>query len=390
MNPPANLAAQFAGLRVVLAHDWLTGMRGGEKVLEALCGLFPHAPIYTLLHIKGSVSHVIEGHEIQTSFIQKMPLAAKRYRHYLPLFPLAIEKLKLPACDLVISSSHCVAKAVIPPKGARHVSYLHTPMRYVWDLYDTYFGQGRGGLAGRVMPWVRPRLQKWDVRTCGRVHHFLANSAHVADRIRRHYNRQAKVIHPPVDTARFKPASKVEDYYLVVSALVPYKRIDLAVKACSAGGRRLKVVGLGPELARLKTLAGPRVEFLGWQPDEALPALYAGARAFLFPGEEDFGITPVESMAAGRPVVALGRGGALETVVGLDDQKGRPPTGIFFFEQSERALADAMARLEKSLDAFDQNALAARAAQFDTGIFLERISSYLQQIIRKNSPVDQD
>jgi len=388
VNQSDNLAAEFAGLRVVLVHDWLTGMRGGEKVLEAFCRLFPQAPIYTLLHIKGSVNQLIEGHEIRTSFIQKMPFAAKRYRHYLPLFPLAIERLKLPACDLLISSSHCVAKGIIPPTGALHVSYLHTPMRYVWDLYDTYFGKGRGGLAGRVMPWVRPRLQNWDVRTCGRVHHFLANSAHVADRIRRHYQRQAEVIHPPVDTARFKPASEVGDYYLVLSALVPYKRIDLAVQACTASGRRLKVVGLGPELANLKSLAGPTIEFLGWQPDEALPALYAGARAFLFPGEEDFGITPVESMAAGRPVVAFGRGGALETVVGPDDPQGRPPTGIFFFEQNEKALEEALTKLEKKQDIFDPLALAARAAQFDTGIFLKRISSYLQEVIGKNSPVD--
>ena len=381
MSTSKNTGKGLADLRVVLVHDWLTGMRGGEKVLEAFCTLFPRAPIYTLLHIKGSVSPLIEGREIRTSFLQKMPLASTRYRHYLPLFPRAVESLDLPPCDLVLSTSHCVAKGVIPPAGAVHVSYLHTPMRYVWDMYDAYFGKGRGGLASLVMPWVRPYLQRWDVRTTDRAHHLLANSSHVADRIKRHYGRRAAVIHPPVDTARFKPSSEVEDYYLVISALVPYKRIDLAVRACTAGNKRLKVVGTGPETASLKAMAGPTVEFLGWQLDEALPELYAKARAFIFPGEEDFGITPVEAMASGRPVLAFGRGGALETVVGIDDPPKRPATGIFFYEQTEQDLLKAMHRMESMAESFDGQALAARAARFDTSIFIKHISSYLQEVM---------
>ncbi len=368
-------------LRVVLVHDWLTGMRGGEKVLEAFCRLFPQAPLFTLLHLPGSVSRLIEDRPITTSFIQKMPLAASRYRYYLPLFPRAVESLRLPPCDLVLSSSHCVAKGVRPPAGALHVSYLHTPMRYVWDMYEAYFGKGRGGLAGRVMPLVRPYLQRWDVASSSRVDRFLANSAHVAGRIRRHYRRKARVIHPPVEVQRFSPSPEVEDYYLVVSALVPYKRVELAVRACRRLKRRLLVVGKGPELERLRGLGGGGVEFLGWQPDQALPGLYARARALLFPGEEDFGITPVESMAAGRPVVAYGKGGALETVVPLDDPQGRHPTGVFFAEQSVESLCAAMEELEANLERFQPLQLARHAAGFSGERFLARMREFLVEFL---------
>jgi glycosyltransferase involved in cell wall biosynthesis len=379
MSPAS--ANALPGLRAVLVHDWLTGMRGGEKVLEAFCNLFPDAPIHTLLHLKGKVSPLIESHPIRTSFLQRMPLAAKRYRHYLPLFPRAAESLKLPPADLVLSSSHCVAKGVKAPPGATHVSYVHTPMRYVWDLYEDYFGPGRGGLARWVMPFFRGGLQRWDVRTAASVDHFIANSAHVAQRIKRHYGRDSTVIHPPVEAERFAPVEEPEDYYLVLSALAPYKRVDLAVRACTRLGYRLKVAGTGPEEARLKELAGPKVEFLGWQPDEALPELYAKARAFIFPGEEDFGITPLESMASGRPVVAFGKGGALETVMGTGGTEGRPATGRFFYEQSEDALAAALQEVEAELDSFDPGALARHAAGFGTPVFMERIAEFITGIM---------
>jgi glycosyltransferase involved in cell wall biosynthesis len=367
-------------LRAVLVHDWLTGMRGGEKVLEAFCNLFPAAPIFTLLHLPGKVSPFIESHPIHTSFLQRMPLAAKRYRHYLPLFPRAVRSLELPGADLVLSSSHCVAKGVKVPPGAVHVSYVHTPMRYVWDMYDAYFGPGRGGLARWVMPFFRGGLQRWDVRTAASVDHFIANSAHVAERIKRHYGREAEVIHPPVEAKRFAPVEEPEDYYLVLSALAPYKRVDLAVEACSKLGYRLKVVGVGTEEARLKEMAGPTVEFLGWQPDEALPELYAKARAFIFPGEEDFGITPLESMASGRPVVAYGKGGALETVVTAGESSGRPATGCFFYEQKADALITALRDMESELDSFDPLGLARHAAGFDTAVFIQRIEAYLKGV----------
>ena len=378
---PYPLPPALRGARVVLVHDWLTGMRGGEKVLEALCRLFPQAPLYTLLHVPGSVSSLIEQRPIRTSFVQSLPLARRRYRHYLPIFPRAMESLRLPPCDLVLSTSHCVAKAVRPPRGAVHVSYLHTPMRYIWDMYSDYFGPGRGGAARYVMPLLRRPLQRWDVETCGRVHHFLANSRHVARRIQRHYQREAQVIHPPVDAGRFAPSAQVEDYYLVASALVPYKRVDLAIEACTKTGRRLLVVGSGPELERLKAMAGPTVEFLGWVSDEHLAGLYARARAFLFPGEEDFGITPLESMASGRPVIAYAKGGALETVVAPDDPAGRPATGIFFNRQDAGALLAALEEFEAALERFDPQALAAHAAGFDTEVFIEKITAYLAQAL---------
>ncbi|MCF8033526.1 MAG: glycosyltransferase [Desulfarculaceae bacterium] len=370
----------LAGARVVLVHDWLTGMRGGEKVLEALCRLFPEAPLYTLLHLPGSVSPLIENRPIHTSFVQKMPFAARRYRHYLPLFPRAMERLAMPPCDLVLSTSHCVAKAASPPPGAMHVSYLHTPMRYVWDMYPEYFGPGRGGAARYVMPLLRRGMQRWDVATCGRVDHFIANSRHVARRIRRNYGRGAEVIPPPVEAGRFAPTAQVQGYYLVVSALVPYKRVDLAVEACTKARKRLKVVGRGPEEARLKAMAGPTVEFLGWVGDEHLADLYARAKAFLFPGEEDFGITPLESMASGRPVIAYARGGALETVVGLDDSQGRAPTGLFFHQQDAEALRAAMDQLEDALERFDAQELAGHAAGFDTARFMERMAAHLEDL----------
>lgn len=376
-------AGALSGLKVALVHDWLTGMRGGEKVLESFCRFFPRAELYTLLHLPGSVSPLIEDRPIHTSFVQHLPLKATRYRYYLPLFPQAAESLKIAPCDLVLSTSHCVAKGVHPPQGALHVSYLHTPMRYVWEMYEQYFGKGRGGLARWVMPFVRPYLQHWDLASSDRVDHFLANSAHVAARIQRYYVREAKVIHPPVEVGRFSPAPRPDDYYLVLSALVPYKRVDLAVAACSQSGRRLKVVGKGSELERLKRRAGETVEFLGWRDDQAVAGLYARARALIFPGEEDFGITPVESMAAGRPVAAFAKGGALETVVGLDDPQGRPATGVFFAEQTPESLLAALDELETRQGEFDPAALAQHAAAFSEERFRGQIQDYLTELLLK-------
>ncbi len=372
----------MSSLKVVLVHDWLTGMRGGEKVLECFCRLFPKAPLFTLLHLPGSVSPLIEDRRIVTSFIQHMPCKETRYRYYLPLFPMAARAMKLPECDLVLSSSHCVAKGVKKPKGSVHISYLHTPMRYVWDMYDSYFGPDSSGIAKYIMPLLRGQLQRWDVRTAKDVDYFLANSEHVAKRIKRYYGREAEVVHPPLELGRFGPLDEVEDYYLVLSALVPYKRVDLAIQACKKLGRRLKVVGKGPEMEYLKTLAGDEVEFLGWQPDEALPELYAKARAFIFPGEEDFGITPLESMASGRPVVALSRGGALETVVGLEDAQGRTPTGVFFGEQSLDALAGAMQVLETNMDEFEPAELHAHAQTFGQPFFMQ----HMEEVISRAAP----
>ncbi|MEO5618757.1 MAG: glycosyltransferase [Candidatus Eisenbacteria bacterium] len=345
-------------MRVALVHDWLTGMRGGEKVLERLCLLFPDAPVYTLLWNRGSVSGTIESHRIRTSFLQHLPDAGRRYRWFLPLFPRAIESLRLDPADVVISTSHAAAKSVIPPAGAFHLSYLHTPMRYIWELEHEYFPPGR-------FPWplswyVRAtcaRLRRWDVATADRAHAMLANSAHVASRIARHYGRNAEVVHPPVDLERFTPREGPREYYLLAGAMAPYKNGELAVAACERLGRRLIVVGTGPEERKLRALAGGQVEFRGWVSDPEMAELYSGARGLLFPGEEDFGIIPVEAMASGCPVVALARGGALETV-----GRGAPaealnrvaqggvgivPGGALFGEPSVESLIAAIRLIEE-------------------------------------------
>jgi glycosyltransferase involved in cell wall biosynthesis len=322
---------------VVLVHDWLTGMRGGEKVLESLCRLFPHADLLTLVHVKGTVSPTIENRRIRTSFVQTFPLPGRLYRHYLPFYPSAIECFDLDDVDLVVSTSHCAAKSVVPTGRATHICYCHSPMRYAWDQFDAYFGRERVGpvghaLARPVMAW----LARWDRATAHRVTHFVANSQFVAGRIARYYNRAASVVHPPVDIAFFTPGDgPPASYFLVVSALVPYKRVDVAIQAAGRLGVPLKVVGSGPDLARLQGLGGASVEFLGHVDDASLRDLYRHARALVLPAEEDFGIAPVESLACGRPVVALGRGGALETI-----ENGR--TGQLVSDQTAEAFADAM------------------------------------------------
>jgi glycosyltransferase involved in cell wall biosynthesis len=367
------------GRRVALVHDWLTGMRGGERCLEVFCELFPDADLFTLLHVPGSVSPVIERRRIVTSFIQRLPRAAERYRYYLPLFPAAMRAFDFSSYDLVLSSSHAVAKAARPRRGAPHVCYCYTPMRYVWDLYDDYFGE-RAPLAARVaMPAVAAALRRWDRRTSARVDRFVAISHFVAGRIRRVWNRDAAVIHPPVDVARYAIVEDApHDYYLVVSALVPYKRVDLAVAAATRMQRRLLVVGSGPEARRLAANAGPSVEFLGWRSDDEIAGLYARCRALLFPPMEDFGIVPLEAMAAGRPVIAYGVGGALETVIGLEAGADAAPTGVFFGQQSVESLMDAMAALERNEHRFDPKLLRARAEAFDRPLFRERILAYLR------------
>ena len=324
----------------------------------------------------GSAGPIIERHRIHTSFLQR---AQKKYRRFLPLFPLAIESFDLKAFDLVVSTSHAVAKGCVPRPDAVHVSYVHTPMRYVWDQFDAYFGKGRADPFTRLAAWaVTPWLRRWDVRSTGRAQGLVANSRFVAGRIEKYWHRQADaVVYPPVDTARFVPSAEgpaPEGYALIVSALVPYKRVDLAVRAFSKLSRPLWVGGDGPELERLRRLAGPSVTFLGSIPDEALPGLYARAKFFVLPGEEDFGIAPVEAQSAGRPVLALGRGGALETVV--DGQ-----TGVFFGQSTEESLIDGIERIER-LDA-DPSFIREHATRFGADRFGPELKAVIDAVIDK-------
>lgn len=367
-------------MKVALVHDWLNGMRGGEKCLECFCELFPQADLYTLIHTPGKCSPTIEAMRIFTSFIDRIPGKDRYYRHLLPLFPVAIERFILKDYDLVLSSSHCVAKGIIPGPDTLHVSYVHSPMRYVWDMYEAYCGPGKvNRYAGMILPYFATYLRAWDVTSAARVDHFIANSGHVAKRIEKYYRRTATVINPPVDLGRFSPVPETSDYYLMVSAFAPYKRIDLAIEAFNRLGYKLKIVGTGQEEARLKQAAGPNIEFLGWQSDEALPGLYAQCKAFIFPGEEDFGITPLESMASGRPVIAYAKGGALETVRGLEHEN---PSGVFFTRQSCEDLIGAIRLFEQQQHRYDPEWIRKHATQWSRERFLTQITAAIDSLLR--------
>ncbi len=364
-------------MKVALVQDWLTGMRGGEKVFEAFCRRFPDAPVYTLVHVPGSVSAEIERHTIHTSFVQSLPGARKSYQRYLPLFPAAIERFDLRGFDLVLSSSHCAAKGVVVHPGTVHLTYCHTPMRYVWSSYEEYFGRDRvGGLAGKILPFIASQLRLWDAVSSARVDSFAANSAHVAKRIRRYYGRDARIIHPWVDIDYYTPAGEREDFYLVVTALVPYKRIDLVLEAARRLPRPFVIVGDGVERARLMREAPSNVRFLGWLPAEPLREYYRRCRALLFPGEEDFGIVPVEAQATGAPVIGLGRGGLLETV-------RSPESGVFFAEPTAEALAAAILRFEQM--SFDASAIRNGVLRFGPDRFEREVDVWLTEAAKNPS-----
>jgi glycosyltransferase involved in cell wall biosynthesis len=365
--------------RIALVHDWLTGMRGGEKVLDALCEQFPQAEIFTLVHVRGSVSPAIERRRPHTSFIQWLPFVKRLYRVYLPLFPTAVEQFDFDRFDIVVSTSHCCVKSIVRPGRARHLCYCLTPMRYAWDQFDAYFGAERIGRgASVVMRHAMAGLARWDRDTAGRADRYVAISHYVAGRIRRYYNREATVVYPPVDTEFFSPASSPTGsrYALVVSALVPYKRVEVAIDACRLARVPLKIVGEGPERQRLERAAstasspGSDLTFLGRRSDEDVRELYRGAAVVLLPGEEDFGIVPVEAQACGRPVVALGRGGALETVVANE-------TGFLVDEPSAPAFADAIARAMETNARFDTAAIRRHAERFSRERFCTEMATLI-------------
>jgi len=373
-------------MKVAIVHDWLTGMRGGEKCLEVFVRLFPQADLYTLLHIKNSVSPEIENRKIEVSFLQNLPFIQSRYRYYLPLMPFAISSFDLRGYDLVLSSSHCVAKAVRVSPKTLHVCYCHTPMRYIWDQFDQYFARpGSPKLTSLVMKLIAPSLRRWDVRMNRHVDFFIANSQHVQKRIRKYYGRESKVIYPPVDTEYFKPQEKESgDFFLILSAFAPYKRVDLAVEAFNKLGYPLVVIGTGQDEERLRRLANKNIQFKGWLEAEEIRSYLGRCRALIFPGEEDFGITPVEAQAMGRPIIAYGKGGALETVVaGSGEAIGEPltrsATGVFFNEPTVNALVQAVSHFETIESSFDPDLIRQHAQKFDTGIFADHIKKFIDQ-----------
>jgi len=375
--------------RVALVHDWLTGMRGGEKCLEVLCRRWPQACLFTLLHRRGSVTEPIERLLPRCSPLQLLPQVERYYRYLLPLMPAAAATWRVPNVDIVVSFSHCVAKAVRPPGGVPHVCYCFTPMRYAWHMREAYFGGGRPeGVKARALDALLQALRDWDRRTAARVTHFIAISKTVRRRIAECYQRPSEVIYPPVDTDFYCPAPLPrENYYLAVSAFAPYKRLDLAIEACNRLKRRLIVIGTGQNQNRLQALAGPTVQFLGWQPDVTIRDHFRRCRALLFPGEEDFGIVPVEAQACGAPVIAYGRGGATETVVPPAGQ--REPTGLWFGEQNTECLIDAMLDLEKHIGDFAPNASRRQAVRFQQQRFARELFAYLDEVIDPATRLEQ-
>ena len=368
----------LAAARVTLVHDWLTGYRGGEKCLAVLCRHFPNAPLYTLLHVRGSLPEAIERMAIRPTFLDRLPRKDRYYRYTLPLMPLAAG-WRIPDCDLVVSLSHAVAKSAKPPAGVPHVCYCFTPMRYAWHMREAYFADRARGLKAKAVDLLLAAIRAWDKRTASRVTHFIAISETIRKRIADSYGRDSVVIYPPVDTDFYTPDPTVrrEDFYLVISAFAPYKRVDLAVEACKRLGRRSIVIGSGQDADRLKALAGPTVEFLGWRSDEVLRDHLRRCRALLFPGEEDFGIVPVEANACGTPVIAFARGGATETVVPLD---GAEPTGAWFEEQTVDSLVAAIQQLESEADRLDPAAARRQALKFDQRRYETELLGYLENV----------
>lgn len=365
-------------LKVALVHDWLVSCRGGEKVLNALLEMFPQATLYTLFHEPGSVPGPTQHTPIYTSFLDK-PWIRKRHRMFLPLFPLAIRTLSLKGYDLVVSSSHCAAKAIRLPPATPHLCYIHAPLRYMWDRFDDYFGKGRASLPLRLAAHaLRPFLQRWDVRSAQRVTRFIANSRHVARQVKLRYNREAGVVHPPVDLERFLPlpleGSGGGGYFLCFGALAPYKRLDLAIEAFKRLGLPLWVAGSGQEEGVLRRNLPSNIRWLGQIAEHEVPPLLHGAKALIFPGEEDFGLTPIEAQACGRPVIALGRGGALETVV-----EGK--TGLFFAEPSVASLEGVVGAFGAFEKGFLPKEARENAVRFSKAHFWQGIGAELEILL---------
>lgn len=375
-------------MKLAVIHEWLVTAAGSERVLEQVVSLYPDADIFSLVDfLPAEERGIIFGKKVKTSFIQSLPFARKRYRNYLPLFPLAIESLDLSQYDVILSSSHAVAKGFKKNDRQLHICYCHTPMRYAWDLRDQYLresGLDRGmkGLFARI---TLEYLRRWDARTADRVDYFIANSQYIADRIKRSYNREARVIYPPVDIEKFEYSGRKEDFYFTASRMVPYKKIDLIVEAFSAmPEKRLIVIGDGPDLGKVKAKAGKNINLLGYRPWHVLRDYMQRARAFVFAAEEDFGIVPVEAQACGTPVIAFGRGGVLETVIplldaecGMRNEMPDMPTGVFFDEQTPESLQTAVRLFESKLEKFDGQQIRKNAIRFGTERFKREFKDFV-------------
>lgn len=357
--------------KIALVHDYFIQMGGAEKVAEEMHKLFPTAPMFTTVDTRSNVPQTLKRSKVYTSWMQNLPGIRKNFRHYFALYPLAVESLNLKEFDLILSSTSGYAKGVRKRRGAKHICYCHTPMRWAWR-YDDYAAREEfGGVKRMLLPPIMAGLRRWDLRAAEQPDYYIANSHNVAWRIKEIYGRESIVIPPPIDVNRFSPDEPDEDFYLILSRLISYKQLDLAIEACNKLNRRLIVIGDGPDRKRLEQLAGKKTEFLGRQPDEIVTRYASRCRALLFPGEEDFGMVPLEINASGRPVIAYRAGGALETVV-------EGETGMFFNQQSVDSIAEALEEFEGRT--WNRVAMRRHAEKFDTKVFSERVSDFLQQV----------
>jgi glycosyltransferase involved in cell wall biosynthesis len=382
MEIPASADTSFSDLRVAIVHYWFVGRAGGERVVEALAEVFPQADLFALVANREVLAPILQSRRLETSFLQQVPGARRFHRHFLFLQALALEQFDLSDYDLVISSESGPAKGVITSSKTCHICYCHSPMRYIWEMYPQY-RRGMNPLVGAIFSLAAHYMRMWDYASAGRVDYFVANSRFIASRIRKYYGRESTVIYPPVETTAGNTETEPGNYYLAIGRLVDYKRFDLAVSACTELGRPLRVIGDGPQYKLLRRMAGPTVEFLGKVSDRELRENLAGCRALLFPGEEDFGIVPVEAQSFGRPVIAYASGGALETVRGSlpDETEVKDSTGVFFADQSPASLVKAILHFESHQDDFHSEALRAHSLQFDTAIFKAKIAKFVRHAV---------
>lgn len=362
-------------MKVAIIHYWLINKRGGEKVLEALCEIFPHADIFTHVYQEDKFREsIISKHNIYTTFISKLPFSSKLYQAYLPLMPLALEELDLSGYDLIISSESGPAKGIIPPPGIPHICYCHSPMRYAWDMYGQY--KSKMGIVKRIIssPLLH-YIRRWDQLTSQQVTSFIANSNFVSSRIKSYYARESCVIHPPVDVTTFDLSNNSEDFYLILGQLVSYKRVDIAIKAFNINQKKLIIIGEGEQLNELKKIAHPNIQFLGYQPFSEIKNYLMKCKALIFPGIEDFGIVPVEAMSCGKPVIAYAKGGALDSIINHE-------TGLLFYEQTEDCLNKAIVDFEEHFSVFPDK-IRQHALSFSKEVFKEKITKHINTYLEK-------
>ncbi len=363
-------------MKKALVHDWFSVYAGAEKCVESFTNIWDDFEVYSLIDFLSDKDRelILKGKKVNTSFVQNLPFAKDKYRNYLPLFPLAIEQFDLSKYDVILSSSHAVAKGVLTHSNQLHISYVHTPIRYAWDLYHQYLKESGldKGIKGKLAKYFLHKIRIWDMSTINRVDHYIANSHYIAKRIKKVYGKESTVIYPPVDVEKFELCEQKEEFYMTASRMVPYKKIDMIVEAFSKTNKKLVVIGTGPDMDKIKAKAGKNIELMGYQSDEVMINMMQRAKAFIFAAEEDFGITPVEAQACGTPVICLGRGGTKETVVDM-------LSGVHFMEQSVESLLEAVEKFEKNSDMFEPQKIRENALRFSKERFEKEIKEFVEE-----------